>query len=43
MTSSSNKVKKGSKMLVRGVDCKAQAFKLSLVITKELDTIKEQS
>lgn len=37
MASFRSKVKKGSKMLVRGVDCKAPAFELSLAIAKALD------
>ena len=46
MTSSSRKIKKGSKMLVCGVDCKAipsPAFKLSQVVAETLDPARAQS
>lgn len=43
MTSSSNKNKKGSEMLVWGVDCKKPNFKLSLAIAEALDPAIAQS
>ena len=43
MESSSKKLKKGSKMFVQGVNCKALTFKLSLMIVEERDPIGVQS
>ena len=43
MASSSSKVKKGSQMLVQGVDCKASTFKSSPTIAEELDPIGAQT
>ena len=43
MESSSNKTKKGSDMLVQGVEWKALDFKLSLTIAETLDPTKAQS
>lgn len=43
MASLSSKVKKGSKMLIHRVDCKAPTFKLSLEIVETLDPIGAQS
>lgn len=42
MLASNNKVKKGSKMLVHGVDCKALKFKLSPTLVEELDLVGAQ-
>lgn len=43
MASSSRKKKKGPKMLIHGVDCKAPNFKLSLAITKVLNLASANS
>lgn len=43
MASSSRKIKKGSKMLVRGVDYEAPNFKLSPTIVEMLDLVGAQS
>lgn len=43
MASSRSKAKKGSEMLVRGVDYKAPKFKLSPAITEALDPASAQS
>ena len=43
MESSSSKAKKGSKMLIRGVDIKAPNFKLSPAIAEALDPTGVQS
>ena len=42
MAATNSKVKKGSDMLVRGVDWKAPDFKLSLAITETLDPVGAQ-
>ena len=41
MAFSSNKVKKGSEMLIHGVDCKASTFKIAPIVIEALDLIGE--